>query len=63
MGVLNSVDFDRFVSSMFAHFHCNAMRVSNKACMNWHKIQQIQHAPAHQILAQINLMILGRKHP
>ena len=36
-GVLDSLNFDCFVSSRCEYLHCNAMRTSIKAHMNWHK--------------------------
>ena len=44
-GVLYSVNFGCFVSSGCQHFHCDALRTSVRACVNWHKIQQMEHTP------------------
>ena len=46
MGVLNSVNFGYFAPSTCQCFHCNAIRKTIKARMNWHKIQQNEHTNA-----------------
>ena len=46
---LDSVNMGCFVSSICARYYCNAKRTSSKGCMNWHKIEQIEHTPGvHQ---------------
>ena len=49
-GCARSGFFCRFVSSRYQCFHCNNMRKSIKALMNWPKIQQIDQIRSEVML-------------
>ena len=68
---LDLLNFGCFVSSRCELFHCNAMRKSIKARMNWHKIERFEYTPGglvafgsyHQKYActEYSLWMIGRE--
>ena len=58
---LDSVNLGCFVSRRCARYHGNAIRTSINGCMNWHKIQQIEHTHrVHQYGFKIACMNLWK---